>query len=590
MDRITKQLVDDFLSTQEVKKLSESENFEIFTNFCILSKEYNRTFDPEAATIGNGNDTGIDGIAIIVNGYLVDDTDEVKDLIEQNGYLEVTYIFTQAKTSASFESSGINTFLFGIKDFFSETPGLVRNQDVSHFAEISNLILNSAKYFKRNPICKIYYATTGQWNNDPNHLAVINSSISLLESENIFEAISFTPIGATDLSKLYRSTKNPNSAEFIFSEKVTLPDTPGVDEAYYGILPFSELKKILIDENENIRSVFDDNVRDFQGSDNPVNRKITSTLEGSVPEQFIVLNNGITVVAGALKTSANKFIISDFQIVNGCQTSNVLYQSRNIENIDKIHIPFRLIVTANDEVKAQITLATNNQTAIKTEQLAVLSDFQRNLELYYGSIDGDGQLFYERRAKQYNRDKSIIKNKIITVANQIKSFSAMFHQNPHLVSSFFGSIAKKTGKNDSEIFNKGHSFAPYYLSGLAFYKLESLFRSGHIDSKYRKIKFHLLMLFRAIAEEESCPKLDNKKKMESYCAPIIKKLLDPQKCADLFMQTVEIVDKSSLNISDKQHYKQSSMVDDLLRTHKHVLQEQLEAVKLLEAEEDLIGS
>jgi hypothetical protein len=572
MDRITKQLMDDFLATQEIESKSQSENFEIFSNYCVVSKEYNRTFDPAAVTIGSGNDTGIDGIAIIVNGYLVEDTDEIQDLIEQNGYLEATYIFTQAKTSPSFESAGINTFLFGVKDFFSETPGLVRNSDIHRFADMSNYILGKAIHFKSNPLCRLYYITTGQWSEDPNHITIVKSGLSQLRAENIFEDVSFFPLGASELSKLYRSTKNPNNAEFVFAEKVTLPDTTGVDEAYYGILPFSEFRKILFDENGNIRSVFDDNVRDFQGIDNPVNKKIDGTLRSGIPDQFVVLNNGVTVVASSLKTSANKFIINDFQIVNGCQTSNVLYQSRNLEGVDKIHIPFRLIVTANDDVKAQITLATNSQTAIKTEQLAVLSEFQKNLELYYASISGDGQLYYERRAKQYNRDKSVVKNKIITVANQIKSFSAMFYQNPHLVSSFFGSIAKKTEKEDSEIFNKEHSFAPYYLSGLAFYRLESLFRSGIIDTKYRKIKFHLLMLFRMLAEDEDCPKLNNKRKIDLYCDSIIKKLLNYESYTGIFQKAVEVVDKSSLDITDKLHFKQSSMVEDLIRTYKSIYQ------------------
>jgi hypothetical protein len=380
----------------------------------------------------------------------------------------------------------------------------------------------------------------------------------------------FHPIGVNELCKLYRSAKNPNKAEFVFSEKVTLPETPGVREAYYGILPFNEFRKILIDDNGNIRSVFDDNVRDFQGIDNPVNKKIDETLQSKNPNQFVVLNNGVTVVANSLTTSAHKFVIDDFQIVNGCQTSNILYHNRNGEGIENIYIPFRLIWTASDDVKAQITLATNDQTAIKTEQLAVLSDFQKNLELYYSSRSGEGQLYYERRAKQYNCDQTVMKGKIITVANQIKSFSAMFHQNPHLVSSFFGSIAKKTTKENSEIFNKNHSFAPYYLSGLAFYRLETLFRSGAIDSKYRKVKFHILMLFRLLAEKEKCPSLDNKRKIEPYCESIIESLLSIEVSTDLFQKATRIVDSSKLDISDKLHIKQSSMVEDLINTYKRI--------------------
>lgn len=570
MDRITKQLVSDFLTLQDISPQGIEKDFELFANYCTLSKEYNRTFDTRTVTIGAGNDTGIDGIGIIVNGYLVDDTDEVSDLLEQNGYIEVTYVFVQAKTSSSFDSKEIGAFCFGVKDFFSENPGLKRNDDVTRFAEISDYILNHAADFKEDPKCRMYYVTTGRWNDDPNHLAIINATKSDLETYNIFEEIDFYPIGATEISKLYRQTKSPNITEFIFSDKVTLPETKGINEAYYGIVSFSEFRKILIDENDKIRSIFDDNVRDFQGADNPVNSKISSTLEGDNPDRFVVFNNGVTVVANSLKTSGNKFIISDFQIVNGCQTSNVLYQNRNNKSIQNLYVPFRLIVTDDDAVKSQITLATNSQTAIKTEQLAVLSDFQRNLELYYASTEGDGKLYYERRAKQYSNDSAVVKNRIITVANQIKSFSAIFLQNPHLVTSFFGSIAKKLDTQGSTIFKEDHSHAPYYLSGLAFYKIDSLFRSGSIDGRYRKVKFHILMVFRLLAEDEEVPPLNSHKKMEKYCEPIIQKLLDPQICNDLFKRATEIIDGSEMDLSDKQHFKQAAMVDKLLEKYKEM--------------------
>lgn len=146
----------------------------------------------------------------------------------------------------------------------------------------------------------------------------------------------------------------------------------------------------------------------------------------------------------------------------------------------------------------------------------------------------------------------------------------MFLQNPHLVTSFFGSIAKKLGSRDSNIFREDHSYAPYYLSGLAFYKLDSLFRSGSIDSRYKKVRFHILMIFRLLAEDEPVPHLTSPKKMEKYCDPIIKKLLNPQRCNNLFMEAIEILDASEMDLSDKQHFKQAVMVNKLLTTYRTI--------------------
>ncbi len=567
MDRITKQLLSDFLESHEINASKESDDFEKFCNYSIISNEHNRTFDIEATNVGSGHDTGIDGIAIIVNGHLIEDIEEIDDLIENNGYLDVTYIFIQAKTSSSFDSKEIHSFYFGVSDFFAESPKLPRNEDIEKYAEISELILNNASIFKENPKCKTFFVTTGVYNPEDKHIVAAQaSSLDTLKSYNLFEEIENQILGANELGKLYRKSKNPVSSTFTFSNKITLPEIEGIEQAYYGVIPFSEFKKLLIDENNNIHSVFDDNVRDFQGTSNPVNMGISETLSCENPNIFSVLNNGVTVVANAIKTSANQFTISDYQIVNGCQTSNILFEHRNNDQMNDINIPIRLIVTNNDDVKSKITVSTNNQTAIKKEQLAAMSDFQKNLEHYYSSITGEGKLYYERRAKQYNSDRNVVKRRIITVPIQIKSFSSMFIQNPHLVTSYFGNIVKNIGHEESKIFRYDHQYAPYYMAGLTYYKLINLFNSGDIDKKYRKMKFFIIMLVPLIASTEKFPPINSLKKAERYCTPIINLLNDDIKCKKLFAKAVEIIEKSGVSINDKQSIKSKTMTQQILLT------------------------
>lgn len=567
MDRITKQLLSDFFESQEIPESSEADDFEKFCNYTVIADEYNKTFDVDLVSVGSGNDTGIDGIAIIVNGHLVEDIDEVNDLLESNGFLDVTYIFIQAKTSSNFDTQEMHSFYFGVSDFFSEEPRLPRNDDIKRFNEISNHIINNASDFKENPKCKTFFITTGVYNQDDANLsAAVTAAGENLKSYNLFEKIDNVVLGANELGKLYRKTKNPTTSTFVFSNKVTLPDVEGINEAYFGILPFIEFKKILTDDNDHMLSVFDDNVRDFQGITNPVNKGISKTLSSETPNLFSVLNNGVTVVADSIKTAGNNLTISDYQIVNGCQTSNVLYESR-FENIDNIVIPLRLIVTNNEDVKAKITVSTNSQTAIRKEQLSAMSDFQKNLEHYYSSIEGEGKLYYERRAKQYNSNRNIVKRKIITVPIQIKAFFSMFNQNPHLVTSYFGSLVKNVGEQGSKIFEPDHQFAPYYLAGLAFYRLDGLFNAGEIDKKYRKVKFYLTMLVPMIASNEELPPLNSQRKVENYCAPLIEKLNDEKKCKDIFLTAAQIIDNSGANIEDKQALKSKAMTEQILNAY-----------------------
>jgi hypothetical protein len=60
--------------------------------------------------------------AIIANGVLVTSPEEVEGLGAQNGFLEVTFIFVQAKRSGSFSEAAIGTFALAVKDFFSASP------------------------------------------------------------------------------------------------------------------------------------------------------------------------------------------------------------------------------------------------------------------------------------------------------------------------------------------------------------------------------------------------------------------------------------------------------------------------------------
>jgi hypothetical protein len=563
MDRITKSLIEELINIQGLESQEESKDFEKLVNYTVISNEYSRTFDLDFVTIGDGNDTGIDGLAIIVNGQLVEEKDEIDDLLEKNGTLEVTFIFIQAKTSSNFNSGDINTFLFGVKDFFKENPQLVRNDDVKKFAEISDYLYSKASKFKLNPDLKLYYVTTGTWVGDTNILAVISSGVQELTSNNLFNDVKFQIYGAKELTKEYRKTKEAIVTTILFSNRITLPSIEGISESYIGLLPFTEFRKIITDDNGKLLNVFEDNVRDFQGDTNEVNTLIGKTISSERTGLFSVLNNGVTIVASNISTTGDLFTIKDYQIVNGCQTSNVLFNYRDIEKMTLVNVPVKIIATSNEDIKNQITLATNNQTAIKKEQLAALTDFQRGLEQYYNSYDGDGRLYYERRSKQYNSDNSIIKSRIITIPIQIKSFSAMFLQNPHFVTSFFGQIVKRLNADSSQIFKPDHLYISYYTSALAFYRLEGLLRKKIIDPKYKKVKFHLLMLFKGLATKSPLP-FFNSKQMDKYCQILIDILNDEEKTLYYFNLATLIIDKIDFNLDDKQHVKLSAKTQLML--------------------------
>lgn len=560
MDLVTKYLVEDYLQSFELNVEDDSKAFEFFCNYSIISKEYPETFDINLVSPGSGNDTGIDGLAIIVNGKLIETNDEVDDLLKINNYIEVTFIFIQSKTSSRFESKDIGSFLFGVSDFFEQEPKLSRNEVIQEKANIMKRIYTkSARMTKGLPKCRAYYVTTGNWNNERDLVARIDVGKKDLMDKNLFQLVEVTPLGASEIQKYYHSTKESVSREIFFPDNVLLPDIRGVQVAYTGIIKFREFRKLITDDEDIILlSVFYDNIRAFQGF-NLVNGQIKKTIEDNKYDQFAVLNNGITIVSKSITSVGNRLTLRDYQIVNGCQTSHVLYEMRSTEGIDDVNIPLRIIVSQDEQLRNDIIISTNSQTAVKPEELEALSEFQKRLEEYYKTTKDDFKLYYERRTKQYNDNTDIIKNRIITIPIQIKAFASMFLKKPHRVSRYYGSIVDNLG---DDIFSLEHKLVSYYTSAFAYYRLEYLFRNGIIDSKYRKCKFHILMLIPPLVVEGDLPQL-NSKEIERYCNKILEELSNIDKSTELIKKAFKIVDSLQLDLGNRDLFKTQATTDAL---------------------------
>ncbi len=560
MDKITKSLLETFSAQNDIKECIESAQFEHFVNYCIISKLNRSNFELEDIHTGSGGDCAIDGLCLIVNGKIITDSDELKELIDATGHLDAEIVFIQTKTTSSFNGSEIGSFIHGVKDFLSDDPKLVQNDAIKSLKLIwDDVISFSSHMVNRRPYCRLCYVCTGKWVGDQNLEAVIDSGTKELDSIGIFDEVTVTPFGANEIQKLYHETKNKLSTTINFQNRITLPDIRGVKEAYLGVVPFNEFIKLIQDENQTIHNIFDDNVRDFQG-ENSVNKKIKTTLSKGDFDLFCVLNNGITVVASSLTPAGNRFTLRDYQIVNGCQTSNVLHDCQKLPGIDATNIPVKIIVTESDEIKTEITLATNSQTEVKTEQLEALNVFQKRLELYFNSEKTDPKLYYERRSQQFNSLPGIKRTQIISIPMQIKTFASMFLRSPHLVSGYYGTIVNRF---KGQIFASEHKFLPYFVSALCYFKIEQMFRTGDLPNEYKKARFQIMMISKIIgmgAEEDQL----NSNKLEKKCEALKQLLLDDRQALNLFSKALDIFKSSGVDIT-KQRYKAESDTDLLVK-------------------------
>jgi hypothetical protein len=560
MDIVTRNLLKTFHIEESLPSdIREDILFEHFSNFCILAKEYSEEFSLDDVHTGEGGDMAIDGIAILVNGNLITNVDEIDDLAQSNKFIEAEFVFIQAKSASRFDGADISNFLFGVRDIFNANSRMPKGEKVKEKIALINAIYEKPALFKRgNPNLKLYYVSTGKWQDDQYLLAKVNVDLDLLKDMSIFKDVTFTPVDAINIQKLYNYAKNSISKTIEFENKVTIPEIKGIKEAYLGILPVTELIKLITDEDETmLRGLFYDNVRDFQG-DNDVNIEIQETIQSPDKDFFVLLNNGVTIVADSINKTGNKFNIEGFQVVNGCQTSHVLYNNKETVT-NTMQVPVRIIVSDDDDIKNKVIKATNRQTPVKNEELVALTDFQKSLEQYYAAQPEEFRLYYERRSQQYRSSVGIEKIKIVTISSQIRSFSSMFLDESHRAGRYYGTLLTSV-KN--KIFLKSHNPVAYYVSAYANYKLDSMLRRKLIEEKYRPFKYHMLMALRLKVAGKDMPDMSTTK-FERYCKDVQEALWDSARVLQSFEDVCRLMDQVLGENYSRDNAKSSRIVAEI---------------------------
>lgn len=492
-DEILKSYVKDFSEQNALEMLSEADQFERFVNFCVISKQYPRDFDYEDLSVGGGADSAIDGVAIIVNGNIIQKPEEIEFFLNKNGSLSVSFSFIQSKTSAKFNGAQILNFLAGIRNFFSDASAIPENEDVSALRSIKANIYKNSISLDGAPTLDLFFVTTGNWE-EPSHITgLIASELKVLKDRGLFSAIEFQCIDAERLKQMYRELRGRSLKEVDFPSLVSLPEIQGVRQSFIGSLAVAEYMKLVTDsEGELQRNLFYDNVRDFQGN-NSVNREIDATLKsGAGQAALAIYNNGITIIAKKVERISGKVKLTDYQIVNGCQTSHVLFANKDIIDPGS-HVVVKIIETVDQDIAINVIKATNRQTEVKVEAFESLSPFHKDLEEYY-KARADGRkfpIYYERRSKQYENVPGIRSSEVITLSAQIKAFVSACLAQPQSTHRYFGEILES---NRGRMFVTGDQLEKYYTAASILNRLEALFRRNAIKRRYKGFKYHLVFI------------------------------------------------------------------------------------------------
>ena len=545
-DLVLQGFVKSFAETKGLSHLDPNHLFEAFVASSLFRKYHQAEIADmeDGILVGGSGDGGLDAVGIVVNGRPAHTEEDISFFVDNLRRLDVEFVFVQAKSSAAFNSAAIGSFMFGIEQFFAAVAGsplrINFNSDILQLIDLTRHIYSQTIKMQQNPKCFAYFVTSGTWTGAADPSGRFADGVETLRKLNLFSDIRADPVDGELLKAIYRELERGVVKDVEFSKTAVFPRIDGVDDAYIGLLPGDEfIKLVCTDDGQLNRELFYDNVRDFQGH-NPVNGEINHTLaDEQLRDNFPLLNNGVTIVARELTRRGDIFTISDFQIVNGCQTTHIVFQNKSNIGADTF-IPVKLVATSDRQVISEVIKATNRQTAVLPEALESLTPFHKELEDFYYSRESSrtpsDRIYYERRSKQYAADQISPRN-IVTLTGQIKSFIGMFLNEPHSHPRYYGELLRAY---EGRLFAKDHRPAPYYASGTALLTVEKWLNGRPGERDIRSYKHQLLMLLRASIGGKEIPRL-NSNGITTYSLQIVEALHDQERSDEECSRAAELL-------------------------------------------------
>jgi hypothetical protein len=490
----------DFVAKHGLEEDQQDRQFEKFVNYCLLKSDHYDSFDFDK--VSTGDSTGVDGVAVSIGGVIIDEISDLETLTRIQ--FDAKFIFSQAKTSPKFDLGEFLKFIATVKVFFGKDKAAVPAELQKAFDLKTHIYDRAAAKLRQPPLVELAFVYTGRFDaTNETVMSPMRAQIAELKGmPYLFSDVNWKIYDGEAIARLYRETQNEVLVEIPFQRHVALPKIRGAKSAYLGVVRCADYVKIIQKANGEInKGLFFENVRDFLGTQNPVNDDIAKTIRRTDErDRFAVLNNGVTVVAKGVTPSGDTFRLSQFQVVNGCQTSHVLFNNRD-SLTDDMYLTVKLVETSDIDLSGQVISTTNSQSLVTKEAFATIRPYHRLVEDFFNAMRNLGyNYYYERRPHQYDDHHDIQQQFITTAPTLIKSFVSTILEEPHKVHYYYGTLLSEYNRNKaSELFSEED------YPGLYFAAQHIAFRARGASSKDRNLKdwgFHLALLVkRALAPE-----------------------------------------------------------------------------------------
>jgi hypothetical protein len=536
---------DSFISETE----KESKKFEYFINYCLSCSKYCDDVNVLEVTTQE-DDAGLDGILIFIDGQLITTVDEAKKCFESHKRnLEVQVLFVQSKTSDSYDRGEILKFGDGVVDFVSETPSLPQGEFVRNYKKIFDCIINNvSKIQNGRPDAFLKYVCTSNNEIQREIIATRDNIIRNVVNTGYFNDVQMEYYGLSDVMKLWESTKRNSVATINTIQTASYPIMKGIEEAYIAVVRVKDYISCVLqgEDGKQKTYLYEENVRAFLGEDNPVNDSIKNTLlDKNKCDKFAIYNNGITIISPDVKVQSNRISFENYQIVNGCQTSNILFSCK--DSIDEnTMITIKIIEATDPDIIADIVRATNSQSKVDENQFLSFSPFVRRLEKFFDAtedIEGkEVKLFFERRNGQY-KNSGVQKKKVFGIGEVGRALGSIFLLVPDLASRYPNKFVKEKA---NQLFDEKNKEEAFYAAALVDYRFKQLSTRGKLLNKYAIYKWHILTIFGFLSTGTTPPSIQNKSKVTAYANKLLKVCCNEDECLKTFEQTIKIVEEIGL--------------------------------------------
>lgn len=538
MHRIVKAHLDSFVSSFGLESEDEASQFEKFANYAVISSKYASAYEIDDVTTGLGED-GTDGIAIVIDEEVIISQEDAKaTFLTSRRNHDVDVVFIQAKRSESFDLGDFLKFKESILRFSSQSQyGCLDDVMVNARGIFDTVLKEVPKIRNGKPSLTARFVATGSYKKPAALEVARNDFVSQLEELGLFDEIDVKFVDRDELTKMWVGTYSGISASLELFSNAALPTISGIDEAYLAVVRASAfVDNLLLTSDGNLRTqVFEENVRSFLGLENPVNKSIADTLKSiESSSRFPVLNNGITIVSPDVKLQGNTLHLTNFQIVNGCQTSNVLFENR--ADLGDIMVNIKVVETQNEDVFSELVRATNSQSKVEDVQFLSLRPIIKRVENYFNTYDNESKLYFERRDRQYV-GQNIPATRIFSLHNAAKCVSAMYCNRPELSSRYPKAMYSEL---TDVIFSEDAKEIVFYASCLAMYRFSLLVSNSVIPQNVKRFKWHILSIVRAIICGKETPPLGSRQVEKSAELVVLKLGQHGPEATDIFTKAVEI--------------------------------------------------